>query len=159
MYKHPLSDVSSKNIGQGTRIWQFSVVLSGAVIGDRCNICSHTFIENDVILGDDVTIKNGVFLWDGLRIHDKVFVGPNVTFTNDNRPRSGERPKNFEATVIETGASIGANSTILPGLVIGARSLVGAGSVVTKNVPPGSTVFGSPAQEQKLESRKNDQIS
>ena len=95
MYKHPLSDVSSKNIGQGTRIWQFSVVLSGAVIGDRCNICSHTFIENDVILGDDVTIKNGVFLWDGLRIHDKVFVGPNVTFTNDNRPRSGERPKNL----------------------------------------------------------------
>jgi UDP-2-acetamido-3-amino-2,3-dideoxy-glucuronate N-acetyltransferase len=143
---HPLSDVSSKRIGERTRVWQFVVILEGAVVGDDCNICSHCFIENDVIIGDRVTLKSGVQLWDGLRVADDVFIGPNATFTNDRFPKSGNRDFQLIKTTLERGASIGANATILPGVTIGANATVGAGAVVTKDVPAGATVIGNPAQ-------------
>jgi UDP-2-acetamido-3-amino-2,3-dideoxy-glucuronate N-acetyltransferase len=143
---HPLADVSSASVGAGTRIWQFVVVLKGASIGEDCNICSHCFIENDVIMGDRVTVKCGVQLWDGLRIADDVFIGPNVAFANDKFPRSGNRNFQFCTTVVEQGASIGAGATILPGVKIGERAMVGAGAVVTKDVPADSVVVGNPAR-------------
>jgi len=142
---HPLSDVQSHNIGKNTSIWQFCVVLPGASIGSGCNICSHCFIENDVVIGNDVTVKCGVQLWDGMTVEDSVFIGPNVTFCNDRYPKSKNKDFSLERIVIRKGASIGANATILPGVEIGERALVGAGSVVTKDVPKGSTVVGSPA--------------
>ncbi len=146
MFIHPLADVKSNQIGQNTKIWQFVVVLSGAKIGQDCNICSHCFIENDVVIGDRVTIKNGVQLWDGLLVGNDVHIGPNVTFTNDKYPRS--RNTSFEClqTCIKDGASIGGGATILPGLFIGAGATVGAGAVVTKDVPAGATVVGNPAR-------------
>ena len=143
---HPLSDVSSEKIGENTRIWQFSVILEQAIIGKNCNICAHTLIENDVIVGNNVTIKSGVFLWDGITIEDDVFIGPNATFTNDKKPKSKHYPDDFLSTLIEKGASIGANATILPGLKIGQYSLVGAGAVVTKDVAEISIVAGNPAK-------------
>ena len=143
---HPLSDVSSEKIGDNTRIWQFSVILEQAIIGENCNICAHTLIENDVIIGNNVTIKSGVFLWDGITIEDDVFIGPNATFTNDKKPKSKQYPDHFLSTLVEKGASIGANATILPGLKIGRYSLVGAGAVVTKDVPAFSIVAGNPAK-------------
>lgn len=143
---HPLSDVATLNIGQGTSIWQFSVVLSGAKIGRDCNICAHTFIENDVVLGDRVTVKSGVYLWDGIVIEDDVFIGPCVTFTNDKFPRSKQYPEVFPNITVQTGASIGANATILPGVTIGRNAMVGAGSVVTKDVPDMAVVIGNPAK-------------
>jgi len=142
---HGLSDVQSNCIGKGTCVWQYVVVLQKAKIGKDCNICSHCFIENDVVIGDRVTIKNGVQIWDGLRIEDDVFIGPNVTFTNDMYPRSKGDFK-LQETRIEAGASIGANATILPGLTIGKKSMVAAGAVVTKDVPPGALVMGNPAK-------------
>ena len=142
-----MTDVQSVNIGAGTSIWQFCVVLPEAQIGDECNICSHCFIENDVIVGDRVTVKCGVQLWDGLRIEDDVFIGPNVTFTNDMQPRSKQYPDAFYQTIIRQGASIGANATILPGIEVGERAMVGAGAVVTKSVAAGLTVVGNPAKE------------
>ena len=135
MFIHPLSDVQSKNIGQDTKIWQFCVVLEKAVIGKNCNICAHVLIENDVIIGDNVTVKSGVQLWDGIRIEDYVFIGPNVTFTNDLYPRSKKYPEKFLQTIVKKGASIGANSTILPGITIGENAMIAAGSIVTKDVP------------------------
>ena len=146
MQKHPLSDVQSPTIGEGTRIWQFVVVLPGARIGRDCNVCAHVFVENDVVVGDRVTVKCGVQLWDGVRLEDDVFVGPNVTFTNDLLPRAGRRPEKFAVTTIQKGASLGANATILPGVTIGAGAMVGAGAVVTKDIPPGVTVVGNPAR-------------
>lgn len=143
---HSMSDVQSTNIGHRTRVWQFCVILPQAVIGEDCNICSHCFIENDVIIGNRVTIKCGVQLWDGLRIDDDVFVGPNVTFTNDRFPRSRQRPDRFLATHIKKGASIGGGATILPGLTIGAQAMIGAGAVVTRDVPPLAIVVGNPAR-------------
>lgn len=143
---HPLSDVHSINIGEGTRIWQFCVILAGAKIGANCNICANVLIENDVIIGDNVTIKSGVQLWDGVRIGDNVFIGPNVTFTNDLFPRSKVYPDHFLQTIVKAGASIGANATILPGLTIGENAMIGAGSVVTKNVPDDAIVVGNPAR-------------
>lgn len=142
---HPLADVSSGSIGAGTRIWQFVVVLKGATIGEDCNICSHCFIENDVIIGNRVTVKCGVQLWDGLRIADDVFIGPNATFANDKFPRSGNRNFQLCTTVVELGASIGAGATILPGVKIGERAMVGAGAVVTQDVPANTVVVGNPA--------------
>jgi acetyltransferase-like isoleucine patch superfamily enzyme len=142
---HPLSDVQSESIGEGTRIWQFSVVLAGAKIGANCNICAQVFVENDVVIGDNVTVKNGVQLWDGIRIENNVFIGPNVTFTNDVFPRSKVYPKFLQA-VVKSGASVGANATILPGVIIGSDAMVGAGSVVTKDVPAGTVVVGNPAK-------------
>jgi acetyltransferase-like isoleucine patch superfamily enzyme/dTDP-4-dehydrorhamnose 3,5-epimerase-like enzyme len=143
---HPLADVQSKSIGDGTTIWQFVVVLPRATIGRDVNVCSHCFIENDVVIGDRVTIKNGVQLWDGLRIGDDVFVGPNVTFTNDKFPRSKQHPERFLETRIDDGASIGGGAVILPGLTVGKGAMVGAGAVVTQSVPPYAIAVGSPAR-------------
>lgn len=143
---HPLSDVQSKNIGENTKVWQFCVILEGAKIGSNCNICSHCFIENDVKIGDNVTLKCGVQLWDGIEVEDSVFIGPNVTFCNDRHPKSGNRDFKLEKTIIKKGASIGANATILPGVTIGGNAMVGAGSVVTKDVPAGAIVKGNPAR-------------
>ncbi len=142
---HPLSDVQSSAIGDGTRIWQYCVVFPNAKIGKNCNICAQVLIENDVIIGDNVTIKSGVQLWDGVRIGDSVFIGPNVAFTNDDFPRSQKYPDLFLKTKISDGASVGANATILPGLTIGEGAMVGAGAVVTRNVPPYAIVTGNPA--------------
>ena len=146
MFIHPSSDVQSKQIGEGTRIWQYVVILPGAIIGRDGNICSHCFIENKVVVGDRVTVKCGVQLWDGVTLEDDVFVGPNVTFTNDLQPRSRNAVAKLLPTLVKKGASIGANSTILPGITIGEGAMVGAGSVVTKDVPPGVTVVGNPAR-------------
>ena len=143
---HPLSDVQSEKIGSHTTIWQYCVVLPGATIGEDCNICSHCFIENDVEIGDQVTVKCGVQLWDGLRVEDDVFIGPNVTFTNDRYPKSKHHLDKHPETRICQGASIGANATILPGITIGANALVAAGSVVTQEVPPYAIVMGVPAK-------------
>ena len=143
---HKLSDVQADNIGARTRIWQYCVVLQGASIGEECNVCSHCLIESDVIIGDRVTIKSGVQLWSGCRIEDDVFIGPNVTFTNDVFPRSKKYPEKFSQVHIERGASIGANATILPGLRIGKGAMVGAGSVVTKDIPAGVLAYGNPAR-------------
>ena len=143
-----MSDVQSQNIGNSTRIWQFCVVLSGAVIGRNCNICANVLIENDVVVGDNVTIKSGVQLWDGVRIEDNVFIGPNVTFTNDLVPRSKVYPKSFLRTIIKKGASIGANSTIVAGHIIGEYAFIGAGSVVTKDIPANTVWYGNPARQK-----------
>lgn len=142
---HSLSDVQSIHIGVGTRIWQFVVVLPKAVIGDECNICSHCFIENEVHIGNNVTIKNGVYLWDGITIEDNVQIGPNVTFTNDKYPRA-KQAFELQCTQIKRGASIGAASTILGGITIGENAMIGAGSVVTKDVPPNELWLGNPAK-------------
>ena len=143
---HPLSDVQSKTIGEGSRVWQFVVVLPDAKIGIDCNICSHCLIESDVVIGDRVTIKSGVQLWDGLRIEDDVFVGPNVTFTNDKFPRSKVYPESFSVTTVCRGASIGGGAVILPGITIGENAMVAAGAVVTQDVPVNAIVMGVPAK-------------
>ncbi len=145
---HPLSEVLTKNIGENTSIWQFSVVLSGAEIGSNCNINCNYFIENDVVLGNNVTVKSGVQLWDGAKIEDNVFIGPNVTFTNDLIPRSKIYPKEFKRIIIKKGASIGANATIIAGIEIGEFALIGAGSVVTKTIPPYTVWYGNPARHK-----------
>ncbi|MCF2848673.1 N-acetyltransferase [Pseudoalteromonas sp. ACER1] len=144
---HKMSDVQSTQIGENTNVWQFCIVLPNAVIGSNCNICSHCLIENDVFIGNNVTIKSGVQIWDGIEIQDNVFIGPNVTFTNDLNPRSKCYPDNFLKTKVCKGASIGANATILPGIIIGEGAMVGAGSVVVKDVPANTTVVGNPAKE------------
>ena len=142
---HPLSDVQSPHIGAKTRIWQFCVVLPDARIGSACNICAHVFIENDVVIGDRVTVKCGVQIWDGIRIADDVFIGPNVTFTNDSFPRSQQHPEKYAKTTIHHGASLGANATILPGISVGRGAMVGAGAVVTKDIPDHELWVGNPA--------------
>lgn len=147
---HPSSDVQTSNIGANTKVWQYVVILGGAQIGADCNICSHCFIENDVIVGDRVTIKCGVQLWDGIRIEDDVFIGPNVTFSSDMFPRSKQFPEKFPQLTVQAGASIGANATILPGITIGRNAMIGAGSVVTKNVPDFAVVVGNPARTIRL---------
>jgi UDP-2-acetamido-3-amino-2,3-dideoxy-glucuronate N-acetyltransferase len=145
-YLHPQGLCESEQVGDGTRVWAFAHVLEGAKIGRDCNICDHVFVENDVVVGDRVTIKCGVQLWDGLRVEDDVFIGPNATFTNDRFPRSKQYPAEFATTRIAHHASIGANATILPGLTIGQYAMVGAGSVVTRSVPPYAIVAGNPAR-------------
>ncbi|MFW2136702.1 acyltransferase [Chryseobacterium sp. TY4] len=144
---HPLSDVQSQHIGDGTMVWQFCVILKNAKIGENCNINFNVFIENDVVIGNNVTIKPGVQIWDGITVEDNVFIGPNVTFTNDKNPKSKNKDFNLEKTLVRKGASIGANATILPGLTIGENAIIGAGSVVTKDVPAGETWFGNPAKK------------
>jgi UDP-2-acetamido-3-amino-2,3-dideoxy-glucuronate N-acetyltransferase len=145
---HQGSIVKSSNIGEGTTVWQFCVILEGAKIGCNCNINFNVFIENDVVIGDNVTIKPGVQIWDGLRIGNDVFIGPNVTFTNDIVPRSKVYPEKFEQTIIETGASIGANSTIIAGNTIGRYAFIGAGSVITRSIPEFTVWYGNPARQR-----------
>ena len=144
-FLHENALCESVSIGKGTRVWAFAHILPNAVIGSECNICDGVFIENDVVIGDRVTIKCGVQLWDGLTVEDDVFIGPNATFTNDPFPRSKKQPKNFAKTIVRKGASIGANATILSGLEIGAGAMIGAGSVVTRSVPPNAIASGNPA--------------
>ncbi len=134
------------SVGARTRVWAFTHLLPKAVIGSDCNICDHVFIENDVKVGNRVTIKCGVQLWDGITLEDDVFVGPNATFTNDPFPRSRHYPEAFSCTVVRRGASIGGNATILPGVTIGEGAMIGAGAVVTKDVPAGAVVMGNPAK-------------
>lgn len=143
---HPLADVGKVEIGTGTRVWQFCVIIDGAKVGRSCNICAHTLIEGDVVIGDGVTVKSGVYLWNGTRIEDNVFIGPNATFTNDRMPRSKVYPEAFHGITVKAGASIGANATLLPGITIGRNAMVGAGAVVTKDVPEGAVVVGNPAR-------------
>ncbi|UXI67512.1 WxcM-like domain-containing protein [Tahibacter amnicola] len=145
-FVHPQGICESSHIGANTRIWAFAHVLAKARLGSDCNICDHVFIENDVVIGDRVTVKCGVQLWDGVTLEDDVFIGPNVTFTNDPFPRSKQYPEQFPQTRVCAGASIGANATILPGLTIGARAMVGAGAVVLRSVPPDAIVVGNPAR-------------
>jgi acetyltransferase-like isoleucine patch superfamily enzyme/dTDP-4-dehydrorhamnose 3,5-epimerase-like enzyme len=145
-FVHPAGLCESTNVGAGTTIWAYAHVLPGAVIGRDCNICDGVFIENDVVVGDRVTVKCGVQLWDGIRIGDDVFLGPNATFTNDPFPRSRQRPDRFLTTEVHDGASIGANATVLPGVVIGRRAMVGAGAVVTEDVPANAKVVGNPGR-------------
>jgi len=153
---HPLAHCLATDIGAGTRIWQFAVIYEGAQIGSDCNICAHTLVEADVLIGNNVTIKSGVYLWDGLTIEDNVFIGPNATFTNDKHPRSKVYPEAFLRTLIKKGASIGANATILPGIEIGEYSVVGAGAVVTKSIPPYAVVMGNPAKIIRFLEKSND---
>lgn len=143
---HPLSDCKSTHIGKDTNIWQFCVIFPEAKIGDNCNICANVLIENDVTVGNNVTVKSGVQLWDGVTVEDNVFIGPNVTFTNDLFPRSKVHPKEYAKTIIKKGASIGANSTIVCGHIIGENAMIGAGSVVTHDVPSGEVWYGNPAR-------------
>jgi UDP-2-acetamido-3-amino-2,3-dideoxy-glucuronate N-acetyltransferase len=145
-FRHENAIVETATIGPRTRIWAFAHILPGARIGADCNICDGVFIENDVTIGDRVTIKCGVQIWDGIVLEDDVFVGPNVTFTNDPFPRSRQHPEAFSCTLVRHGASIGANATILPGLTIGPNAMVGAGAVVTRDVPPNAIVIGNPAR-------------
>jgi acetyltransferase-like isoleucine patch superfamily enzyme len=144
-YAHPRAIIDTKKVGKNTRIWAFVHILKGAKIGANCNICEHCFIENDVVLGDNVTIKCGVYLWDGVRIEDNVFIGPNATFTNDLYPRSKVYPNKRPRLLIKEGASIGAASVLLPAVTIGKYALIGAGAVVTKDVGDYELVYGNPA--------------
>ena len=153
-FVHALADVQSPHLGEGTRIWQFCVVLAAARLGRDCNINAQCLIENDVVLGDRVTVKPGVQLWDGMRVEDDVFIGPNGTFTNDKYPRSKKPPGVFTPTVLRRGASIGANATIVCGVEVGAYAMIGAGSVVTRNVPPGELWTGNPARSRGPAARR-----
>jgi UDP-2-acetamido-3-amino-2,3-dideoxy-glucuronate N-acetyltransferase len=150
IFIHERALVETDAIGPGTRIWAFAHVMAGAIIGADCNICDHTFIEGNVVIGDRVTIKSGVYLWDGLRIENDVFIGPQATFTNDLRPRSKQRFE-LRTTMLRRGASIGAGAVLLPGIKIGERAMVGAGAVVTKDVPDYAVVVGNPARVVRLD--------
>jgi len=165
-FLHPQGICESNEIGAGTRIWAFTHVLPGARIGAECNICDHVFIENDVFVGNRVTVKCGVQLWDGLRVEDDVFIGPNVTFTNDKYPRSKQLPEKFAVTMLRRECSLGANATILPGVTVGEGAMVGAGAVVTKDVPPWAIVTGNPAHivgfvgaEDRIEEQRREKES
>jgi acetyltransferase-like isoleucine patch superfamily enzyme len=143
---HPTALVATKRIGDGTRIWAFCNVLAGASIGRDCNICDRCFIENEVRIGDRVTVKCGVSLYDGLALEDDVFVGPDVSFANDPRPRSGVHLKSYPRTTVREGASLGSGAVILPGVTIGRYAMVGAASLVTRDVPDFTLVYGNPAR-------------
>jgi UDP-2-acetamido-3-amino-2,3-dideoxy-glucuronate N-acetyltransferase len=142
---HALSDCQCSNIPASTNIWQYVVVLPKATIGENCNICAHCFIENDVVVGNNVTVKCGVYLWDGIVLEDNVQIGPNVTFTNDKYPRA-KQSFELKRTTVKKNASIGAASVILGGVTIGENALIGAGSVVTKDVPANELWLGNPAK-------------
>ena len=146
VFIHPSADVQSKNIGDGTRVWQYVVILPGARIGKNCNICSHCFIENDVIIGDNVTVKPMVAICDGVTLEDGVFIGPHVSFTNDRHPKSGNREFKLERTTVRAGATVGAGSMVMAGLTVGENALVAGGSVITRDVKPETLVAGVPAR-------------
>ncbi|MCP4176147.1 MAG: N-acetyltransferase [bacterium] len=158
IFIHKLSDVQSEDIGIDTRIWQYAVILNGAKIGNNCNICAHTFIENDVYIGNNVTIKCGVYIWDGITIEDNVQLGPNVTFTNDKYPRAKQVFK-LERTLIKENVSIGAGAVLLGGIKIGQSSMIGAGSVITKDVPPFTLWYGNPAEHKGYVTREGQVLS
>lgn len=143
---HPSSEVLSKEIGQNVIIWQYVVIMEGSKIGNNVNINAHCLLETGSSIGNNSTLKSGVYLWNGVKVGDDVFVGPNVTFTNDKYPKNKNEQFELLGTIVEDGASIGAGSVILPNIVIGKKSLVGAGSVVTKNVPSHAVVYGNPAR-------------
>lgn len=143
---HPLSDCKNTHIPESTDIWQFCVIFPGCSIGENCNVCAGVLIENDVVIGNNVTIKSGVQIWDGTEVEDNVFIGPNVTFTNDTYPRSKVHLERYPRTRIKKGASVGANSTILPGVTIGENAMVGAGSTVTCDIPANTLWYGNPAE-------------
>ncbi|QDU59224.1 dTDP-3-amino-3,6-dideoxy-alpha-D-galactopyranose 3-N-acetyltransferase [Planctomycetes bacterium Pan216] len=145
LHPHALVDKGA-TIGRGSRVWAFAHIAAGATIGTDANICDHTFIESGVTVRDRVTIKSGVFLWEGTYLEDDVFVGPNVSFTNDPRPRSRHRPDQYDGIRVQRGASIGAGAVLLPGITIGEGAMVGAGAVVTRNVPAFALVHGNPAR-------------
>lgn len=144
---HPLAVVEDgAAVGARTQVWQFCILLDGARVGADCNLNCHTLVEGGAVIGDRVTLKAGVFVWDGVTLEDDVFCGPNATFTNDKLPRSRQRPAEFAKTLVKKGASVGAGAVILPGLEIGEAAVVGAGAVVTRDVPHGATVIGNPAR-------------
>jgi len=145
-FVHEKAIVESKNIGEGTKVWAFCNILEDAKIGKNCNICDGCFVEGKVVIGDNVTIKNGVYLWEGITVEDGVFIGPNATFVNDKYPRSKNTDYKQEQTLLKKGCSIGANATILSGIVIGESAMVGAGAVVTKDVPDFALAYGNPAK-------------
>ena len=145
-FRHPQAIVETEHVGRDTRVWAFAHILPGAHIGSDCNICDHVFIENEVVLGDRVTVKSGVQIWDGVTLEDDVFIGPNATFTNDPAPRSGQQLAEWPQLTVRKGASIGANATLLPGITVGRYAMVGAGAVVTRSVPPHAVVVGNPAR-------------
>lgn len=143
---HPTAEVQTPNLGEGTVVWQHTVVLEGAHVGKNCNLNCFCFVENDVRIGDRVTVKSGVQLWDGITVEDDVFVGPNATFTNHRDPKSQKPPSEFDRIVLQKGCSVGANATVIGPCVVGSNSLVAAGAVVTKDVPPNVVVAGNPAR-------------
>lgn len=155
---HALADVQTKNIGNNTTIWQFAIILKEAIIGNNCNINCHTFIENKVVIGNNVTVKSGIYIWDNTIIEDDVFLGPNVVFTNDLRPRS-KQYISYLQTKICKGASIGANSTILAGVTIGKYAMTGIGSVITRNVPDYALVYGNPAKVRGWVDERGDKLN
>lgn len=156
---HPLADVQTSEIGSGTKIWQFSVVLKGAKIGKECNLNCHTFVENDVVIGDFVTLKSGVFVWDGTRIGNHVFLGPNVSFVNNPHPRSKAYPEKHIGATLEDHVSIGAGAVLMGGITIGKFAMIGAGSVVTKNIPPFTLWFGNPAQHRGYVTKEGEVLT
>lgn len=147
---HEKAEVQTRIIGAETRIWQYSIILAGAKIGANCNINAHCFIENDVVIGNNVTIKCGVYLWDGITIEDNVQIGPSAVFTNDKYPRAKDYSFEVRRITIKKGASVGANATILGGITIGEYAMIGAGSVVTKDVPAGELWYGNPAKSRGM---------
>lgn len=146
LFIHDTADVQTNAIGEGTEIWQFCIILGGARIGSNCNINAHCFIENDVVIGDNVTVKCGVHLWDGVTVEDNVQIGPSAAFSNDKYPRAKDRGFELARILVKYGASIGTNATILGGVTIGRYAMIGAGSVVTKDVPDGELWYGNPAR-------------
>ncbi len=142
---HHLSDCQA-DVPESTNVWQFCVILPKAKIGENCNICAHCLVENGAVIGNNVTIKCGVQLWDGITLEDNVFVGSNVTFTNDRYPRSRNKNWKLEKTLVKRGASIGAGSTVICGITIGENAMIGMGSVVTHDIPAGEMWYGSPAR-------------
>ncbi len=155
---HPKALVESNSIGKNTRIWAFVHVLNGSVIGEDCNLCDYVFVENGVKIGNRVTVKNGISLWEGLEIEDDVFLGPNAAFTNDMFPRSKRHSGNILKTILKKGCSVGANATILCGITLGKYCMVGAGSVVTKNVPDFALVTGNPARFRYWMSKTGEKL-
>ena len=147
-FKHETALVESDEIGAGTRIWAYAHVMRGAKIGEHCNICDHSFVESGAVIGNNVTIKNGVSIWDKVTIEDGVFLGPNAALTNDLWPRSRKADWQISATLIQRGATIGANATIVCGIKIGAYAMIGAGAVITRDVPAYAICYGNPARVQ-----------
>lgn len=145
-FVHAQGLCETKSVGLGTRVWAFAHILEGAVVGRECNICDGVFVESDVVIGDQTTIKSGVQLWDGVRLGNCVFVGPNATFTNDIFPRSKKHLASYPKTVVRDGASIGANATIMPGIQIGEGAMIGAGTVVLADVPARAVIVGNPGR-------------